>query len=117
MKKKELLLTAAILLAAVLLRIGIRLTSPKNIASIQITVDGTVLGTWPLDKDCTIPIGNTNVCEIRDGKAHMLSADCPDQICIHQGYIDEKGGMITCLPNRVVIQAFGNTADTIDGIS
>lgn len=116
MKKRELLITAGILLAAVLLWLGIRLASPRSSASIRITVDGNEFGVFSLSKDCTIPIGDTNVCEIQGGKAHMLSADCPDQICVHQGYIDENGGIITCLPNRVVIQAAGGE-DTLDGVS
>ena len=116
MKKRELLITAGILLAAVLLWFGIRLASPCSYASIRITVDGEEFGVFSLSKDCTIPIGDTNVCEIRGGRAHMVSADCPDQLCVHQGYIDEKGGIITCLPNRVVIQTVGGE-DTLDGVS
>lgn len=115
MKKREFLITVCIVLAAVLLWFVIRLASPHSAASIRITVDGNEFGVFSLAKDRTIPIGDTNVCEIRDGKAHMVSASCPDQICIHQGYIDENGGVITCLPNRVVIQAVGN--DTLDGVS
>ena len=56
-----------------------------------------------------------NVIEITEGGVRMKEADCPDQICVHQGYINEKGGMITCLPNRVVIQTVGT--DTLDGVS
>lgn len=115
MKKRDLLITAILLLFAILLWFGIRLASPRQAASIRITVDGNEFGIFSLTKDRTIPIGDTNVCEIQDGKAHMLSASCPDQICVHQGYINEKGGMITCLPNRVVIQAVGT--DTLDGVS
>ena len=115
MKKRDLLITAILLLSAILLWFGIRLVSPRQAASIRITVDGNEFGIFSLTKDRTILIGDTNVCEIRDGKAHMLSASCPDQICVHQGYINEKGGMITCLPNRVVMQAGGT--DTLDGVS
>ena len=63
MKKRELLITAGILLAAVLLWFGIRLASPCSSASIRITVDGEEFGVFSLSKDCTIPIGDTNVCE------------------------------------------------------
>lgn len=117
MKKKEYFAVAALLLIAALLWIAIRFAAPHTAASIRITVDGSEFGTWPLNKNCTIPIGDTNVCEIKDGKAHMLHANCPDQICVHQGYIDEKGGMITCLPNRVVIQAISGEEDTLDAVS
>ena len=110
MKNRDLLITAIRLLSAILLWFGIRLVSPRQATSIRITVDGNEFGIFSLTKDRTILIGDTNVCEIQDGKAHMLSASC-----VHQGYINEKGGMITCLPNRVVIQAVGT--DTLDGVS
>ena len=44
--------------------------------------------------------GNTILVE-PDGIS-MQSANCPDQICVHQGKI-RAAGQITCLPNRVQI--------------
>ena len=55
-------------------------------------------------EDQIIKINDTNVCEIKDGCVRMSWADCPDQLCIHQRAIDENGGMIVCLPNRIVIE-------------
>lgn len=105
MKKKELYFIAAVLLAAIALWAVIRLLPKSSGDAIRITVDGELLGTYSLDKDQTIPIGDTNVCEIKDGKAHMLEADCPDQLCVMMGDIDGQGGdMIVCLPNRVIIE-------------
>ena len=36
---------------------------------LRITVDNEVYGEYPLDQDQTIAINDTNICEIRDGKA------------------------------------------------
>ena len=30
--------------------------------------------------------------------------DCPDQICVHTGWIDQEHDMIVCMPNKVVVQ-------------
>ena len=50
----------------------------------------------------TIPLdGNTVLVE--PGKISMLSADCPDKLCIHQGTLTTQG-RIVCLPNRVLIE-------------
>ena len=104
MKKRDLLITAILLLSAILLWFGIRLVSPRQAASIRITVDGNEFGIFSLTKDRTILIGDTNVCEIQDGKAHMLSASCPDQICVSRGLIRKSGQSIVSLPHRLVIR-------------
>lgn len=46
----------------------------------------------------------TNTVEIKGQKAHILEADCPDQLCIHQGDIDEPGQILVCLPHRLVVE-------------
>ena len=42
--------------------------------------------------------------EIRGGEIRMTEADCPDQICVHTGWIDQEHDMIVCMPNKVVVQ-------------
>lgn len=46
----------------------------------------------------------TNVIEVRPGSIAIVSADCPDKLCVHQGAVSNSLLPITCLPNRVVIQ-------------
>ena len=104
MKKKELIFIIAILLIAFALWGGMFLMQNGNYASIRITIDGEEYGTYSLAEDQVISIGNTNVCEIKDGSVRMTWANCPDQLCIHQRAVDENGGMIVCLPNRIVIE-------------
>ena len=60
-------------------------------------------------KDQVIAIGDTNVCEIKDGKVKMTEADCPDHLCMKQPAVGSAGGYIVCLPNRVVIQGEGDS--------
>lgn len=42
-----------------------------------------------------------------DGQVWVTEATCPDKICIHQGKISQEGETIVCLPNRMIIQIFG----------
>ena len=58
-------------------------------------------------KDQVIAIGDTNVCEIKDGEVKMTEADCPDHLCMKQPAVGSAGGYIVCLPNKVVIQGEG----------
>ena len=45
-----------------------------------------------------------NKIEVRPGSIGILSASCPDKLCVHQGFISNSLLPITCLPNRLVIQ-------------
>lgn len=49
------------------------------------------------DGDCS------NEIEIRPGSIGIISANCPDKLCVHQGFISDSRLPVTCLPNRVVI--------------
>ena len=113
MKKKEILFIGGILVLALVLWAGISFFYKGQYGSITITVDGEEYGTYSLGKDQTISINDTNVCEIKDGKAHMISATCPDHLCMKQREIDEKGGTIVCRPNKVVIEG-SKSADSTD---
>ena len=104
MKKKEKLFILGILIPALVLWAVMSLLQRGSDQTIRITVDGKEYGTYSLFRDQVIKINDTNTCEIKDGSARMTQADCPDQLCIHQRAIDEDGGMIVCLPNRVVIE-------------
>jgi len=47
--------------------------------------------------------GITNVVEIAPGKIRVREADCPDQVCVSQGWIETSRLPIVCLPNQLII--------------
>lgn len=51
-----------------------------------------------------------NEIEVRPGSIGIISADCPDKLCVHQGFMDSSLLPITCLPNHLVIQITEGTA-------
>ncbi|MCD8231652.1 MAG: NusG domain II-containing protein [Clostridiales bacterium] len=75
---------------------------------VRITVDGEEYGVYDLTLDQEIPIeidGEvTNTLMIADGKADMIEADCPDQICVNTAAISVKNETIVCLPNKIVVE-------------
>lgn len=83
---------------------------PKNDgASVRITVDGKVYGTYILNEEQLIEIENkngkiTNRLIIENKTARMQNADCPDQLCVHQKAISKENETIVCLPNKVVVE-------------
>ncbi len=69
--------------------------------------DGETYGSYPLNEDRIIEIGETNICEIQDGEVKMTHANCPDQICVHSIPIGRYGGTIVCLPNKIILSIEG----------
>lgn len=77
--------------------------------TVTVTVDGVGYGVYSLSENRTEDIytGEDNLHHnrlvIRDGKAWMESASCPDGICVAHKPIFRDGESIICLPNRVVV--------------
>lgn len=73
--------------------------------------DGNLLYEIPLSNvttPYTLVIEGENQCrntiEIRSGAIGIISATCPDKICVNQGFIHRSFLPITCLPNHLVIE-------------
>jgi hypothetical protein len=41
--------------------------------------------------------------EVSGGAIRVTGSGCPDQICVHSAALDERGGVIACVPNGVTI--------------
>ncbi|MBQ3202900.1 MAG: NusG domain II-containing protein [Clostridia bacterium] len=82
--------------------------------TVTVSIDGKVVATYPLDEDLVKDIhtegDGLNRLIIRDGKAWVEKASCPDGICAAHKPIHREGESIICLPNKVVITV--QTADT-----
>lgn len=60
-------------------------------------------------KSVTTDLG-TNLIEIKDGRVHVEEADCPNQDCVHQGWIDAAGEQIVCLPHKLTVDIVDESA-------
>lgn len=90
--------------------------SRPHSSRVNIKQNGTVVMTLDLDResDRTIEFvyeGRKNVVEIKDGRVHMLSADCPDHVCVHTGWL-RSGIPIVCLPNKLSVEFSDSDSDT-----
>lgn len=79
----------------------------------KVSSDGELLFTvdldavvTPYDYVATSEYGE-NTIHIEHGAISVTQADCPDQICVHQGDIKGPGIPIVCMPNRLVIEIEG----------
>lgn len=106
-------LTGACLLILCAVSLWFVLT-PRKAASAciaDIYQDGTLLTSIPLDEiqepytfTITGSEGGENQVEVRPGSIGIVSADCPDRLCVRQGFLSAPGIPIVCLPHRLVIQ-------------
>lgn len=71
--------------------------------------------TEPIEFDVIGDNGKVNTIRAEKGRVCMLHADCPDKICVNQGWIDSGIVPIVCLPNKVTIEISGGTESDLDG--
>ncbi len=112
-----LLLLAAAALSAVyvLVRNG---STPSPVA--RITRDGVLVEEINLNQ-VTKPYSftledesGTNTVQVERGRIRVSGANCPDQICVGQGWISNAGLPIVCLPHRLMIEITGGGGE-LDG--
>ena len=49
------------------------------------------------------PDGGYNVVTVQPGRICVSEADCPDQICVLQGWLSDQTMPIACVPHRFAI--------------
>ena len=122
--KKDLFLVAAVLAAAVILLLIYQGRNGKSREEsiggvLEITVDGEVYGTYPLEKEQEIevvsPYGRNTVV-IEQNTAYVTEADCPDKICEGMQRISHDGEMICCLPHRLFLTVRGTESAEYDAV-
>lgn len=108
MKRKDILLIALVLAAALLLYGVSTLIGRGEVNEVVVSVDGREALRVPLAIDgvysVPLPEGEENTVEVRSGAAFMHSANCRDQLCVNQGQTRSAGKQIVCLPHRVIVQ-------------
>lgn len=119
-KYKILIGICALIFALGIVGSAVVLLLPKK-NTVNIVRDSKVLYTFDLSKaeDTTFDIdynGSTNTVEIKDGKIRVLKAECPDNTCVHMGWLSSSAMPIVCLPNHLVIEFAENNSE-IDAVA
>ncbi len=123
MKKNDVILIAGLLLAALAAFGGISwyLAAGTQKAEAVVEVDGQEEGRYPLDQDTSVEIqledGSYNRLEIKDGRADITEASCPDKICVDHRPVSRRGESLVCLPNKVVVEIVNGQEAEVDGMT
>ena len=51
--------------------------------------------------------GGVNEILVRPGRICVSEANCPDRICVRQGWLPDSGTPIVCLPHGLIIEIKG----------
>lgn len=117
--KNDVIFIAAILAVVAIAAAALYLFRVEG-SAVKVEVNGTLVGTYPLSMDREVEIksgpdgSQRNILVIRDGKATVTSATCPDGICAAHRPISRAGESIVCLPHGVVITVIGGNGEEPD---
>lgn len=116
--KIDIIVVASLLLLSLVVMLTVNLTRKPG-AFVEITVDGEVVATYPLDTDGEYTLnGGTNKLTIKDGAAYMSYSSCPDHVCENTGKVRHVGQTIVCLPNKLTVTVKGERIDdSVDFVS
>ena len=89
---------------------------------VVVSVDNVTVARFSLSEDTEYKINGVSGCNtlvIKDGKADITLADCPDGICANHTPVSKVGDAIVCLPHRVVVKIVSgkNSAEEIDMVA
>jgi hypothetical protein len=102
-KRYDLIFIGAILLIAVIIALAVMLISDDG-GYVVVRVVGEETARYSLQKDGEYLLnGGTNTLRIEGGEAFLVSANCPDKLCLKQGHVSKSGECITCLPNKLTV--------------
>jgi hypothetical protein len=115
--KNDVIFIAALLTVVILAGLGFSFLR-ANGDRITVTVNGELYGVYRLDEDAEVELRTgangeeLNYLVIREGRAYIETATCPDGICASHKPIFRVGESIVCLPHRIVITVVGPENDT-----
>lgn len=101
---KYLTLSDLILISIILiLTIYLFITNLSNNSNhfVRINYQNKLVGEYPLNKDRIIKINDHIEVQIADQQVRMLKNNCPNQLCVEQGWTSSFP--IICVPNQVEI--------------
>ncbi len=120
--RNDIILIGAFVFAA-LIFLGIFLLKSEGGDWAVVTVDDREIARYSLfeEGEYSIVSGENdeyiNELVIKDGKAFVTEANCPDGICVSHRAISRTGETIVCLPHKLVIHIETDNDSEIDMVS
>lgn len=122
MKKADLVIVAVVLAVAGILCFYLYYVNGDSGKYVEVEKNGKIVDTLSLDEDFEKQYdfdGETNTLVIKDGKASVTEANCPDGICVNHKSVNKSGESIICLPHKFVVTVTDEKSanDEIDAVA
>ena len=115
-KRNDIVFIALVLAASSILGLAFYLCRGEG-SYVEVEVEGQYFGEYSLASDIEVEISSKNGYNrlvIKDGKATVTKASCPDGICSSHRPVSRVGESIVCLPNKVVVTVKGSSKNQPD---
>lgn len=119
-RNKEIIAVLILVLIAVVSFVCVRFFAEDYGKYVKVYVNEKLTKTFDLTKDCEYFIETKigyNLLIIKNGKARILDADCPNRICVDKGAISKNGESIICLPHNVVVTIDSSENKDVDAVA
>ena len=113
----KLLMTLLLLVVAASMAAVLKPGQQEEERMARILQDGELREEIPLDKIGAAYSfvvedgGGRNTIQVERGRIRVSEANCPDQVCVGQGWISDGTVPIVCLPHGLVIEITGGGED------
>ena len=116
-RKRDILLIAALLATSLAAFVLLRLFAVSGGEAV-VYVNGVEAGRFPLNTDAVMIFagydGGTNTVKIEGGAVAVVSADCPDRLCVRTRAARYDGESIICLPHRLTVKVESGEESGVD---
>ena len=84
--------------------------SNEQASKLKIRQGEKVIGSYDLNQTRELhingPLGES-IIAISNGQVRFKQSPCPNQYCVHQGWLSHAGQVAICLPNQISLQLIG----------
>lgn len=116
MKKHDFILVGIILFSVLIGFSGLKFYQSQNekepriavITQNNVLVERIDLNAVEEPREITLPGPFHEIVQVEKGRIRFKEADCPDQICVRTGWLQNPGEIAVCLPNKAIIRIAEN---------
>ena len=88
-------------------------------SQLKIRQGSQIVGTYDLNQQRELHVKGAigeAIIVINNGQARFKQSPCPNQYCVHQGWLSRAGQAAICLPNQISLQLLGakNSYDSLN---